>query len=356
VKIAIISSSKSTKVGGLERYCHLLRNILEKEGFKVEIIGKEDIDSYLIYKFFERIPVVNLVILGYFLGKHADKLKFDLVITNGLYGFSTRSKAINVQHGTFARASDRMDKNNFLKRLIRKHLWGYFEKVAVNKAQKVVAVSEETKESIEKYYKRKDAIVILNAVDTNFFVKKDKSEAKKFFGLPENKKLVLFVGRLSNQKSPEIVYELAKRFEKEDVIFVFATDKIMNWDLKNAKFLINVPYEKLPYLYSACDVFVLPSKHEGFAYTLIEAMSCELLFVISKVGGAMEIYQKVPQLRKFILDDLKVELFYDRIKEILEMNEIERNEYGKLARSFVIENCSLEIWKEKWKELIDNVQ
>ena len=356
MKIAIISSSKSIKVGGLERYCYLLRKILEKERFKIEIIGKEDIDSYLIYKLFGRIPVVNLVILGYLLGKRADKLKFDLVITNGLYGFSTRSKSINVQHGTFARASDRMDKNNFLKRLIRKHLWGHFEKVAVNKAEKVVAVSEETKESIKKYYKRKDAIVILKAVDTNFFVKKDKLEGKKIFGLPENKKLVLFVGRLSNDKSPEIVYELAKRFEKEDVIFVFATDKIMNWDLKNTKFLINVPYEKLPYLYSACDVFVLPSKHEGFAYTLIEAMSCELLFVISKVGGAMEIYQKVPQLRKFILDELKVELFYDRIKEILEMNEIERNEYGKLARRFVIENCSLEIWKEKWKELIDNVQ
>jgi len=352
MKIIVISPSKNNRVGGVERYCWLLKDILEIDPFKVEIIGKEDLDGSLINKFFKNIPGLNLIFLGYVLGKLADKFGPDLVITNGLYGFSTRSKSINVQHGTFARASERMDKKNFLKRLIRKYLWGYFEKVAVNKAEKVVAVSEETKESIEKYYKRKDAIVILNAVDTNLFVKKDKSEGKKFFGLPENKKLVLFVGRLSNDKSPEIVYELAKRFEKEDVMFVFATDKIMNWDLKNTKFLINVPYEKLPYLYSACDVFVLPSKHEGFAYTLIEAMSCELLFVISKVGGAVEIYQKVPQLRKFILDELKVELFYDRIKEILEMNEIERNEYGKLARRFVVENCSLEIWAEKWKELI----
>jgi glycosyltransferase involved in cell wall biosynthesis len=356
MKIIIISPSKNNRVGGVERYCWLLKDILESASFKVEIIGKEDLDGSLINKLFKNIPGLNLIILGYLLGKLADKFGPDLVITNGLYGFSTRSKSINVQHGTFARASDRMDKNNFLRRLIRKHLWGYFEKVAVNKAQKVVSVSEETKESIEKYYKRKDAIVILNAVDTNLFVKKDKSEAKQYFGLPENKKLALFVGRLSSDKSPEILYELAKRFEKEDVIFVFATDKIMNWDLKNIKFLINVPNEKLPYLYSACDVFVLPSKHEGFAYTLIEAMACELLFVISKVGGAMEIYQKVPQLRNFILDDLKVELFYDRIKEILEMTEIERNELGKLARRFVIENCSLEIWKEKWKELIGNVR
>jgi len=352
MKIIIISPSKNNRVGGVERFSWLLKEILEKEKFEVEIIGKEDIENSLIYKFFKKIPGINLVILGYLLGKFADKLNPDLVITNGLYGFSTKSKSINVEHGTFARASDRMDKNNIFKKIIRKHLWGYFEKVAVRKAQKVIAVSEETKESIEKYYKRKDALVILNAVDTNLFTKKDKLESKKLFNLPKDKKLILFVGRLSYQKSPEIIYQLAKKFEKENVNFVFATDRILNWDLKNTIFLLNIPNEKLPYLYSACDVFILPSKHEGFAYTLIEVMACEILFVISKVGGALEIYEKIPELRKFILDNLNTDEFYNKIKEILEMSDLEKNKLSNLARKFVLENCSLEIWKEKWIKLI----
>ena len=149
-----------------------------------------------------------------------------------------------------------------------------------------------------------------------------------------------------------MIYELAKKFEKEDVNFVFATDRILNWDLKNTIFLLNIPNEKLPYLYSACDVFILPSKHEGFAYTLIEAISCETLFVISKVGGAFEIYEKIPELRKFILDNLNTDEFYNKIKEILEMSDLEKNKLSNLARRFVLENCSLEIWKEKWIKLI----
>jgi len=352
MKIIIISPSKNNRVGGVERYCWLLKEILEKEKFEVKIVGKEDIENSLIYKIFKKIPGINLVILGYLLGKLADKLNPDLVITNGLYGFSTKSISINVEHGTFARASDRIDKNNIFRKIIRKYLWGHFEKIAVKKAKKIVAVSGETKESIEKYYKRKDAVVILNAIDINLFTKKDKLESKELFNLPKDKKLILFVGRLSYEKSPEIIYELAKKFEKEDVNFVFATDRILNWYLKNTIFLLNIPNEKLPYLYSACDVFILPSKHEGFAYTLIEAMACGILFVISKVGGALEIYQKVPELRKFILDNLNADEFYNKIKEILEMSDLEKNKLSNLARKFVLENCSLEIWKEKWIKLI----
>jgi len=355
MKIIIISPSKNNKVGGVERYCWLLKDVLDKEKFEVEIIGKEDIEKSLIYKFFKKIPGLNLIVLGYLLGKYTDKLNPDLVITNGLYGFSTKSKSINVEHGTFACASDRIDKKNIFKKIIRKYLWGYFEKIAVKKAQKVIAVSKETKESIEKYYKRKDALVILNAIDTSIFTKKERLESRELFNLPKDKKLVLFVGRLSYEKSPEIIYELAKRFEKENVNFVFATDRVLNWNLKNTIFLLNIPNEKLPYLYSACDVFVLPSKHEGFAYTLIEAMACEIPFVISKVGGALEIYEQIPELRKFILDDLNIDEFYNKIKEILEMNESEKSKLFNLARKFVLENCSLEIWKEKWIELIKNI-
>jgi len=355
MEIIIISPSKNNRVGGVERFSWLLKEILEKEKFEVKIIGNEDIENFLIYKIFKKIPGINLLILGYLLGKFADKLNPNLVITNGLYGFGVKSKSINVEHGTFTRASDKIDKNNIFKKIIRKYLWGHFEKIAVKKAKKVVAVSKETKESIEKYYKRKDAVVILNAVDTNLFTKKDKLESKELFNLPKEK-LILFVGRLSYEKSPEMIYELAKKFEKKDVHFVFATDRILNWNLKNTIFLLNIPNEKLPYLYSACDVFVLPSKHEGFAYTLIEAMSCEMLFVISKVGGALEIYEKVPELRKFILDKLNADEFYNKIKEILEMSDAEKNKLSNLARKFVLENCSLEIWKEKWIKLMNEIK
>lgn len=353
-RIIICSPSKNNIVGGVERFCYLLKDCLVKNNFDVEIIGKENVEQNFLWKIFKKIKGLDLVVLGYLLGKLVNKLNPDLVITNGLYGFSTKVKSINIEHGTFARASDRMDKNIF-KKFIRKYLWGYFEKKAVQKAKKVVAVSDETKESIKRYYKRENVDVILNAIDLNLFSKKDKLESRKIFNLPENKKLVLFVGRLSYEKSPEIIYELAKKFEKEDIYFVFATDRILNWNLKNTIFLLNVDYKKLPYLYSACDVFILPSKHEGFAFTLIEAMACESLFLISSVGGTGEIYSFNPEFKKLIIQDLNPEIWYNKIKEVLDLSDEEKQKLQKLSREFVLKNCSLEVFEKKYLELVKEV-
>jgi hypothetical protein len=56
MKIIIISPSKNNIVGGVERYCRLLKDVLEEEKFEVEIIGKEDIENSLIYKIFKKFP------------------------------------------------------------------------------------------------------------------------------------------------------------------------------------------------------------------------------------------------------------------------------------------------------------
>lgn len=355
-KIIICSPSKNNIVGGVERFCYLLKDILIKNNFEAEILGKEDLEKNLIWKFFKKIKGLDLIILGFLLGKLADKNKPDLVITNGLYGFSAKSKSVNIEHGTFAKASDRMDKN-ILKKIIRKYIWGFFEKKAVKKAIKVVAVSKETKDSIEIYYKRKDAEIILNTINTNLFIKKDKLESRQILNLPENKKLILFVGRLSYEKSPEIIYELAKKFENDDIYLVLATDKKPNWNLKNIIFLLNFPYEKLAHLYSACDIFILPSKHEGFAFTLIEAMACELLFVISKVGGAIELLKYNSLFEEFIIPEnfLNAENLYKKIKNIFNLDKEKLKEINRLSREFVLKYCSLEVFEKKYLNLINEV-
>jgi len=197
----------------------------------------------------------------------------------------------------------------------------------------------------------------LNAVDPNLFSSKNKIESRIIFNLPQDKKLILFVGRLSQEKSPEIIYELAKKFETEDICLVLATDRILDWGLKNTIFLLNVEYQKLPYLYSACDVFILPSKHEGFAFTLIEAMSCKLPFVISMVGGAHEIYEAIPESRNFIIkeEDLNSTLFYNKIKLILDMNKEELEKLREKEREFVLRCCSLESFEKNYLNLIKEI-
>ncbi|GIW65022.1 MAG: hypothetical protein KatS3mg093_001 [Candidatus Parcubacteria bacterium] len=134
-RIIICSPSKNNIVGGVERFCYLLKDCLIKNNLDVEIIGKENVEQNFFWKIFKKIKGLDLVILGYLLGKLADNLKPDLVVTNGLYGFRAKTKSINIEHGTFAKASDRIDKNIF-KKIIRKDFWGYFEKKSNKKKQK----------------------------------------------------------------------------------------------------------------------------------------------------------------------------------------------------------------------------
>lgn len=63
----------------------------------------------------------------------------------------------------------------------------------------------------------------------------------------------------------------------------------LNIDLKNApviRFIMdNVPYLTLINLYNEADVFVCPSRGEGFGLTMAEAMACGKSVITSSFGG-----------------------------------------------------------------------
>jgi len=57
---------------------------------------------------------------------------------------------------------------------------------------------------------------------------------------------------------------------------------------KYVAFLGYVPDEKLPDLYAASDIFVLPALYENFPFAILEAQSTGLPVISTKVGGIPE--------------------------------------------------------------------
>jgi glycosyltransferase involved in cell wall biosynthesis len=169
--------------------------------------------------------------------------------------------------------------NFFTFRIIRNILGG---------ANKVVALSQFEKVTVEKLYRVSDVKVLANAVDTNVY---HPTNAHKN---PDKLKF-LFLGRLHKSKGLEIVISafetlLKKGYETE--LLIYGNGPLKDFVESKARENVSIKYggtvlgqAKIDVL-NECDVFLLPSLHgEGIPMALLEAMACGLAPIVSADGS-----------------------------------------------------------------------
>jgi teichuronic acid biosynthesis glycosyltransferase TuaC len=121
---------------------------------------------------------------------------------------------------------------------------------------------------------------------------------RKQLELPVDKKLVLFVGRLTEAKG---VLELGKALGQlpTDMAAVFVGDGPVKGtlskhpELNNRLFLTGqVENHRVKDYLAACDVLALPSWSEGMPTVVIEALALKVPVVCTAVGGVPELFRK----------------------------------------------------------------
>jgi glycosyltransferase involved in cell wall biosynthesis len=180
-----------------------------------------------------------------------------------------------------------------------------YEKKLMKRSDALIAVSKYTVDELTELYgiEEKKIHVIYNGVDVEKFKPRtNRAELRREFGLEENEKTVLFVGRLYHRKGLEILLQSIPPVLKEfgDVKFAISGTgfKKKEASLRNlakqldiedyVTFLGYVPDEKLPNLYAASDIFVLPAIYENFPFAILEAQATGLPVISTKVGGIPE--------------------------------------------------------------------
>lgn len=182
----------------------------------------------------------------------------------------------------------------------------WIEKTAIEMADALIAVSNETKADILKYFNvdENKIKVIYNGINLEEYVVTKETSTLDFFGIDKTKPYVLFVGRITRQKGiihlvnaikyidadTQIVLcagapdtpEIAKEME-ESVAEVKKTRDNVIWIDKM------LPKSEVIQLYSHADVFCCPSIYEPFGIINIEAMACNTAVVASAVGGIKEV-------------------------------------------------------------------
>ena len=182
----------------------------------------------------------------------------------------------------------------------------WVEKTAIEMADAIIAVSEETKIDVLKHFDvDEDKIkVIYNGINLEEYVVTESVSTLNEYGIDTSKPYVLFVGRITRQKGIIHLVNAIKYIDKDTQIVLCAgapdTEEIgkeMEDSVSEVqKTRDNVIWidkmlekEEVIQLYSHADVFCCPSIYEPFGIINIEAMACETAVVASAVGGIKEV-------------------------------------------------------------------
>ncbi len=186
---------------------------------------------------------------------------------------------------------------------------------------------------------------------------------KKNLGL-ENKKIILFVGRLVHYKGVEYLLKSFKKVEKNfnDVVLLIIGDGplrnqleniVKNENIKNVQFLGKV--KELKYYYALCDIFVLPSitRQEAFGLVLIEAMYFGKPCITTNIESGMK-YVVDYGNAGILVKEKNTEELKDAIENLI-VNENLRKEIGKKAIKRVLEKFTSRVVLEKFEKEIKSI-
>ncbi len=193
-----------------------------------------------------------------------------------LANLSLKKPFVITAHGTYA-----------IQPINKKGINSFLMKFAYKKANKIICVSNFTKNEILKKCNLNNLEVIPNGVDYSAFSNYEPNKARP------NRTIILSVGPIKSRKGYDASIKAISRLKKENLKYYIIGDIIPNdffyKQLKElikkenleekVKFLGRVSNEELLNLYNKCNIFLLTPKNvnckvEGFGLVYLEANAC----------------------------------------------------------------------------------
>ena len=208
----------------------------------------------------------------------------------------------------------------------------FFHDTAVNRADKIIAISEATKKDLLKFHpkiKEEKISVVHHGFDKKLFEENFSEQEifdfKKKYGIKEP--YLLYVGAIQPRKNIERLveaFEMIKRKEKKDLKLVMVGEKawkseaIMERIRKsefNSEIILagKVDFQDLALFYNQAEIFVYPSIYEGFGIPILEAMASGTPVVTAGNSSLVEIAGDSAE----IFETENVQDLFEKIRELL---------------------------------------
>ncbi|WP_299024390.1 glycosyltransferase [uncultured Thermanaerothrix sp.] len=236
----------------------------------------------------------------------------------------------------------------------------------------IVAATPAEKAQLEFLYhtdSRKISI-IPPGVDVGRFYPIPKDEARAFVGVPDEARMILFVGRIEPLKGIETLIRALRLIQDTGRLACCPhylaiiggnpptgaeqMDSEMTRLQRLAKqlgvkdvvlFLGKQAQESLPYYYSAADVLVLPSHYESFGMVALEAMACGTPVIASQVGGLPFLVRD--GVTGFVIPDGEPAILADRLTQLILDSNL-REQMGKRA----VEHAQPYAWTKIVRQIV----
>lgn len=192
----------------------------------------------------------------------------------------------------------------FLPIKLAKYYFQFMYWFICKRANHIITDSQNTKNDILRFYKvSADKISVVPLAYGEEFNKKSKEEISylyKKFSIPEDKKILLYVGNFLPHKNLSRLLEAFSEMKgKEDCRLILVGKAFEGRSKSNEeiKFGIEqltihtgiVDQEDLVHLYNLADLFVLPSLYEGFGLPVLEALACGTPVACSNTSSLPEV-------------------------------------------------------------------
>ena len=237
----------------------------------------------------------------------------------------------------------------------------------VEAADRLIAnTSGERAELIGLYAAEPDKVVVVPpGVDLALFSPGDQREARAQVGLPQDAKVLLFVGRIQPLKAPEVLVEAAAellarhpQWHGELVVAVLGGPSgsglahpqslqelaVALGVQGQVRFVPPVPRTELAQWYRAADLVAVPSHSESFGLVAVEAQACGTPVVAARVGGLPSAVGEAGVL----VDGHDIPVWADALEALL-MDPDRRNTLSRKA----VEHASLFGWDRTAERLYE---
>lgn len=259
---------------------------------------------------------------------------------------------------------------NANEKFLRSFTWflGVFERRMLERAKRIIAVSDFTRTELHHYYEHRydrKIRVVHNGVDIDKFKPPiDKRRVKLELGLNPDDIAILSVGRLYARKGLFTLIEsmpaVVKRFRNAKFI---VSGKGQSDEMKkliahaerlkvrdSIIFKGYTPDKNLPKLYQAADVFAFSTFYEHHPFAVLEALSSQLPVVTTNVGGIPETITQGKD--GFMCQPFDSREFSERILFLLE-NPSAAAEMALQARKTVVERFDWRLVVQKVLKVYD---